>query len=65
MLNKTDATDAFCVRVDGIRSMLAKLNEAVESHFGIDPDDVNWGHVGSLAAVTAALKVALAHAPGV
>ena len=28
--------------------MLQRLTAFSADHFGVDPDDVNWGHVGTL-----------------
>jgi hypothetical protein len=29
--------------------MLRRLTELSANHFGVEPDDVDWGHVGTLA----------------
>ena len=29
--------------------MLQRLTEFSANHFGVDPDEVNWGHVGTLS----------------
>ena len=28
--------------------MLQRLTELSANHFGVDPEDVDWGHVGTL-----------------
>ena len=29
--------------------MLQRLTEFSANHFGVDPDEVDWGHVGTLS----------------
>ena len=42
------ALGAFIARKREIDAMLQRLTACSADHFGVDPDDVNWGHVGTL-----------------
>ena len=42
------ALGAFIATKAEIDSMLARLQAFSEDHFGADPDQVNWGDLGSL-----------------
>ena len=39
---------AFMARKLQIDAMLKRLTEFSANHFGVDPEDVDWGHVGTL-----------------
>ena len=39
-----------------IDTMLKRLSALSDEHFDVDPDDVNWGHVGTLAHYVELLK---------
>lgn len=43
-----DALAAFVARKGEIDEMLARLQGLSEDHFGYDPDEITWGHVGTL-----------------
>ena len=43
------ALDAFIARKLEIDAMLQRLTEFMSNHFGVDPDEVDWGHVGTLS----------------
>ena len=45
----TQALDAFIARKAEIDTLLARLAAHSDDHFGVGPDEVNWGHVGTLA----------------
>jgi hypothetical protein len=45
--NRT-ALDAFMARKAEIDTMLERLKTLSDDHFGVSPDDINWGHVGTL-----------------
>jgi hypothetical protein len=47
---------AFIARKAEIDAMLARLNALSEDHFDCTPDEINWGHVGSLAHYASLLK---------
>ena len=40
--------DAFIARKAEIDTMLERLRALSDEHFGYAPDDINWGHVGTL-----------------
>jgi hypothetical protein len=43
-----DALAAFVQRKAEIDAMLGRLQTLSDDHFGVAPDEVTWGHVGSL-----------------
>jgi hypothetical protein len=43
-----DALAAFVQRKADIDAMLARLQARSDEHFGVAPDEVTWGDVGSL-----------------
>jgi hypothetical protein len=43
-----DALAAFVQRKAEIDAMLSRLQALSDDHFGVAPDEVTWGHVGSL-----------------
>lgn len=53
---KDSALAAFVTRKAEIDAMLARLQDASADHFGFAPDDINWGHVGTLAHYAELLK---------
>ena len=50
------ALDAYIARKAEIDTMLARLTALSDEHFGVGPDEVNWGHVGTLAHYAELLK---------
>ena len=54
--DKQNALDAFIARKADIDAMLDRLKALSGEHFGYSPDDVNWGHVGTLAHYAELLK---------
>jgi hypothetical protein len=42
------ALDAFLAKKAEIDTMLARLQALSADHFETSPDEVNWGHVGTL-----------------
>ena len=42
------ALNAFLTSKVEIDAMLARLTALSDDHFDADPDEINWGHVGSL-----------------
>lgn len=50
------ALDAFIARKAEIDTMLDRFKALSEEHFGYSPDDINWGHVGTLAHYAELLK---------
>lgn len=51
-----DALDAFIAAKNDIDVMLARLAAHSADHFGSSPDEVNWGHVGTLDYYCARLR---------
>jgi hypothetical protein len=51
-----DALAAFVQRKAEIDAMLTRLQALSDEHFGYSPDEVNWGHVGSLEHYAELLK---------
>ena len=43
------ALDAFIATKLEIDAMLQRLTEFSANHFGVGPDEVDWGHVGTLS----------------
>jgi hypothetical protein len=50
------ALNAFVARKAEIDAMLARLAAASADHFGYAPDEINWGHVGTLGHYAELLK---------
>ena len=50
------ALDAYIAKKAEIDTMLARLKTLSDDHFGVAPDDVDWGHVGTLAHYAELLK---------
>ena len=42
------ALDAFIAAKNEIDAMMGRLAAHSTDHFGYSPDEVNWGHVGTL-----------------
>ena len=54
--NREDALDAFMARKAEIDAMLARLTALSGDHFETNPDEINWGHVGTLGHYASLLK---------
>ena len=50
------ALDAYIARKIEIDTMLARLTALSDDHFNVAPDEVDWGHVGTLAHYADLLK---------
>ena len=46
--NKEAALNAFIGKKAEIDEMLARLQALSDDHFNAHPDEINWGHVGTL-----------------
>ena len=57
---KQTALDAYLARTAAIHAKLARLQQLADDHFGHDADAINWGHIGDLGRVDAALDDLLA-----
>jgi hypothetical protein len=51
-----DALAAFAQRKAEIDAMLGRLQSLSDDHFGVAPDEVTWGHVGTLGYYAELLK---------
>lgn len=56
MSERRTALDAFIAKKAEIDTMLARLKALSDDHFNAAPDDVNWGHVGTLSDYATLLK---------
>ena len=54
--NNTKAIEAFMARKMEVDEMLDRLQALSGDHFGYSPNDINWGHVGTLAHYAELLK---------
>ena len=52
----TKALDAFLAAKFEIDAMLDRLTALSADHFETDPDEINWGHVGTLNHYRAKLR---------
>ena len=50
------ALDAYISRKAEIDTMLARLTALSDDHLNVAPDEINWGHVGTLAHYAELLK---------
>ncbi len=46
--NQEAALAAFMEKKAEIAAMLARLQRLTDDHFNARPDEINWGHVGTL-----------------
>jgi hypothetical protein len=46
--NQDAALQKFLAKKGEIDMMLARLQTLSDDHFNVDPEAVNWGHVGTL-----------------
>ena len=51
-----EALAAFVARKHEIDAMLDRLRALSDEHFNVAPDDVHWGHVGTLGHYAELLK---------
>lgn len=54
--DNTQALDAFLARKAEIDTMLARLTALSADHFNVTPEELHWGHVGTLADYAELLK---------
>lgn len=54
--DNTQALDTFLARKAEIDTMLARLQALSDEHFNWSPDEINWGHVGTLGHYAEMLK---------
>lgn len=54
--NQEAALAAYMEKKAEIDAMLARLQRLSDDHFNAHPDEINWGHVGTLEHYTSLLK---------
>lgn len=64
-MKQQHAIDSYMIALASVREKLIRLNELEQEHFGVDPDDVNWGDVGDLGRINRALSLALGEDDGI
>ena len=57
---QTPAVNAYFEKYSSIQDKIAILQDLADDHFGHDPDEINWAHVGDLGHVESALDDLLA-----
>ena len=62
--NRSNALAAFIEKKAEIDAMLARLQSLSDDHFNAHPNEINWGHVGTLEHYTSLLKRITASAFG-
>lgn len=53
---KLQPIDAFIAKKVEIDAMLARLQSLSDDHFNYTPDEIHWGHVGTLEHYAELLK---------
>ena len=48
---QSNAINTYIAKSASIQSRINALQQLVNDHFGHDPDDIHWGHVGDLDRV--------------
>lgn len=56
MSRRNTALGAFTARKAEIDAMLDRLKSLSDEHFGYSPEEINWGHAGTLAHYAEVLK---------
>ena len=54
--SKEEALAAFVCKKVEIDAMLTRLQALSDDHFNCNPDEIDWGHVGTLACYAELLK---------
>ena len=54
--NREQAFAAFMAKKAEIDAMLVRLTAPSADHFETDPDEINWGHVGTLSHYASLLR---------
>ena len=54
--NRERSLDVFMAKKAEIDAMLARITAVSADHFDISPDEINWGHVGTLDHIRARLR---------
>jgi len=56
---KPNAADAYSAAAVAINEMVQELDDIAETLHDVDPDAINWGHVGDLGRIKAALELTI------
>ncbi|WP_096701340.1 hypothetical protein [Magnetospirillum sp. 15-1] len=54
--DNTQAIDAFLAKKAEFDAMLARLQSLSDDHFNWTPDEITWGHAGTMAHYAETLK---------
>ena len=54
--SREEALDAFIGRKAEVDAMLSRLQALSDDHFNAHPDEIDWGHVGTLEHYASLLK---------
>lgn len=54
--NNSEALAAFIARKTEIDAMLKRLQALSDEHFNVSPDQIDWGHVGTIEHYALLLK---------
>ena len=54
--NTASALDAFIAKKAEIDAMLERIKALSDDHFDTSPDEINWGHVGTISHYAELLK---------
>jgi hypothetical protein len=57
--HQQDPLNAFMEAHSEIDDLLTSLKDHCDNHFDVDPETINWGHVGNVTAIRQTLKVVL------
>lgn len=55
-MTRQSALDAFIDKKMDIDAMLERIKVLSDDHFGCHPDEIHWGHVGTLSQYAELLK---------
>jgi hypothetical protein len=55
-MDRKSALEAFIARKAEIDAMIDRLKNLSDDHFDYAPDEINWGHVGTLGRYAELLK---------
>ena len=56
MNNNEKALAEFIAKKAEIDAMLKRLHQLSEDHFNTSPDDIDWGHVGTISHYASQLR---------
>jgi hypothetical protein len=62
--NSIQPLDRYMVLYAEAEELLNRIHESHDDHYGSSPDDVTWGHVGSLGHFVEVLQYAAQALPG-